>query len=117
MNRAYPRLLAITALSAAAASPALATMNATINPLASPIAAGTVTGGNLISLEDLQALVTARNNLSTAAVLSGENNADGAAITVANELAGGGALFTLAGPARWSRNDTGSPAVSSGARF
>ncbi|MES2709077.1 MAG: hypothetical protein V4726_20945 [Verrucomicrobiota bacterium] len=113
MKRTCPLLLAF----AAAISPATATMNSTINPLASPMAAGTATGGNLISLEDPQALVTARGNLSTAAVLSGENTPDGALITLPNELAGGGALFTLTGPARWSRNDTGSPAVSSGARF
>ena len=104
----------------AAALPADAVLVSTINPNGRTIDVQTSTGGNFISLADLQAIVTARGDLTTAAVLTGEAGDGTSSITIATELANGGdpAKFTFSGPNRYSRNDAGvALAATSGERF
>lgn len=97
-----------------------ATLSPTINALDRPISEETATSGAFISLADLQEIVTARGDLKTAAVLTGEGPDGTSAITLAEELNNGGdpAAFTLTGPDRYSRNDAAvALAATSGERF
>jgi len=99
--------------------PAEAALVSTINSNGRTIHVSTATGGSFISMEDLQSIVTNRNDLTTAAVLTGEAS-DGSSITIGDELANGGdpAKFTFTGPDRYSRNDTAvALAATSGERF
>lgn len=67
-----------------------ATLSPTINPLGRAISAETETGGGFISLADLQSIVTARGDLKTAAVLTGEASDGTSSTTIATELANDG---------------------------
>lgn len=99
---------------------ASATLSPTINALERPISEETATSGAFISLADLQEIVTARGDLKTAAVLTGEGADGTSATTLAEELANEGdeAAFTLSGPDRYSRNDAAvALAATSGGRF
>lgn len=102
------------------ALPAQATLSPTLNVLGRTIHVETATSGNTISLADLQAVITTRGDLTTAAVLTGEATDGTSSTIIATELANGGtpALFTFAGPNRYSRNDAAvALAATSGGRF
>jgi hypothetical protein len=105
------------------AMPAGATLTGTINPRNRTISAQTTTSGNFISRADLQALVTARGDLTRAAVISGEAADGTSSTTLATELANAGnpAKFTISitsGISRYSRNDSVAAAgATSGSRF
>lgn len=94
----------------------------TINANNRTIHVQTATTGNFISLADMQAVIAQRNDLTRAAVLTGEN-ADNLQTTIATELANNGnpAKFTLgiaAGTLRYSRNDAAvALGATSGGRF
>ncbi len=104
----------------AAALQAPAALVSTLNGNGRTIDVETTSGGGFISLADLQAIVTARGDLTTAAVLSGEASDGTSSTTIATELANGGdpAKFTFSGPNRYSRNDAAAAlSATSGGRF
>lgn len=109
----------ILPLAALAILPANGALVSTLNSNGRAIHVSTATGGAFISMADLQIIVTNRNDLTTAAVLTGEGG-DGSSITIGDELANGGnpASFTFAGPDRYSRDDAAvGLAATSGGRF
>lgn len=100
--------------------PAHGALVSTINPNNRTIHVATTTGGSFIGLADLQAIVTGRGDLTTAAVLSGEASDGTSSITIGTELDNGGdpAKFTFSGPNRYSRDDAAaSLSATSGPRF
>jgi MYXO-CTERM domain-containing protein len=104
----------------AAILPAQGALVSTLNSNGRTVHVQTSTGGSFISLADLQTIVTARGDLTTAAVLTGEAADGTSSTTIATELANAGdpALFSFSGPNRYSRNDAAvALAATSGARF
>ena len=88
-----------------------------INPLARTLSQQTATSARQISLADLQALITARGDRTTAGVFDSENVAGAGNLTAA-EPDYAAAKFTLTGMARYGRNDAAAAsATTSGSRF
>ncbi len=104
-------------LAAASGPVAEASLVTALNPLARTISQQTATADRQINLADLQAVITARGDRTTAGVFDSEN------VTAAGNLTSAEpdyatAKFTLTGMARYGRNDAAAASTTtSGSRF
>lgn len=117
LGKRHRSLFLLPLCAAGGLSTAHAILTPTINSNGVEIVYETPTEGITISLADLQAIITARGDLTTAAVMTRETEAD-TAMSLQEEL--NGAKFFLSGPVRWSRGDGGESRflpTASGSRF